>query len=1294
MIPVAMIVAAAALVPGATRAQTLTWGATGGGGTGPWDTLTANWFDGSGPVLWTQGSSATFGGTAGTVSVAATPITVQNMTFLTDGYIVTANPLTLSGSTPTITLGAGVSATISSDMAGSAGLVKSGAGSLIVTGSLSSLTGAVTASGGSLTMGSPGAMSYSGPTIVSNGATLTFAAAPAVNSTIGSTAFFVNGPSSLVLDSSLRENIRGTITFDTVGGGVVDFTGTNAPSNNGGSVLTGNLAIVSSGGAQDRVISSSGAGLNLNNFFRLTLNTTTSDSSLLVSSRVWNVGSLTKTGPGTAILTFPNTYTGVTTISGGILSTPLLADGGAASGIGNSSNAANNLVLDGGSLQYTGTGASTDRLFTLTTNGGSIDASGSGPLTFSNTTAAALSGAGARNFALTGSNTGANTFSPVLGDNVGPTSLIKLGAGTWVLTAANTYSGGTAINGGTLQVSADNNLGAATGSLSFDGGTLATTSTLTSSRTTTLNAGGGTFDVAPASTFTMNGAIGGTGALIKAGTGTLVFAGSNAYSGGTTIASGTLQAGATNAFSAASAFTVAGGATLDLNNLNQTIGSLAGAGNVTLGAATLTTGSDNNSTTFSGGIFGSGGLIKTGTGTFTLSGANTYSGTTTIDAGTLQAGATNAFSAASEFTIASGATLNLAGFDQTIGSLEGTGNVTLGSAELTVGDDNANTTFSGTIAGNGGSLIKAGSGVLTLTGINSYTGPTSVNAGALFVDGSIASSNLTTVSSGATLGGSGSLGSTIVLSGGTFAPGPSTGTPGTLAVAGNLAFQSGAIYLVQVNPSASTTTNVSGTATLAGTVQANFEPGAFVHRSYTILTAAGGRNGTFDALVGVPPDFQTSLSYTGTTAVLNLKAELVPPTRGPTPTPPPGSTPGPPPPPPPSFTKDQFNVGTAIDNSFNNGGALPPTFLPLFNLTGSNLTNALSQLSGEAPTGAQTAAFQLGNQFLNLMLDPFVDGRNGIGTTDHPPLGFAPQRGAMPPELALAYASVFKAPPAAAYEPRWTVWGGAYGAGNHTTGDPAVIGSHDLSARTAGFAGGFDYHFTPDTVAGFALAGGGTSWGLSQGLGGGRSDALQAGLYGATRWGPAYLAAAFAFTNHWMSTDRFDFGDHLTADFDAQSYGGRLEGGYRFTMAFGGVTPYAALQAQSFHTPAYAETDAIPDGFALAFPAREATDTRSELGARFDRAFGLSPNAVLALRGRIAWAHDWVSDPSLMPLFQSLPGSSFIVNGATPAKDSALASAGAELRLANGITLLAKFDGDFASHSSTYAGTGTIRYSW
>jgi len=85
---------------------------------------------------------------------------------------------------------------------------------------------------------------------------------------------------------------------------------------------------------------------------------------------------------------------------------------------------------------------------------------------------------------------------------------------------------------------------------------------------------------------------------------------------------------------------------------------------------------------------------------------------------------------------------------------------------------------------------------------------------------------------------------------------------------------------------------------------------------------------------------------------------------------------------------------------------------------------------------------------------------------------------------------------------------------------------------------------------------------------------------------------------------------------------------------------------------------------------------------------------VLALRGRVAWAHDRVSDPMLTPAFQALPGASFIVDGATPAKNSALTSAGTELRLANGVTLLAKFDGEFSSHSSTYAGTGTIRYRW
>jgi len=608
-------------------------------------------------------------------------------------------------------------------------------------------------------------------------------------------------------------------------------------------------------------------------------------------------------------------------------------------------------------------------------------------------------------------------------------------------------------------------------------------------------------------------------------------------------------------------------------------------------------------------------------------------------------------------------------------------------------------TFSGVISGTG-SFAQIGPGITVLTGDNSYSGTTTVAAGALIVNGSIASSSLTTVNSGAALLGTGTVGSTVINAGGFLAPGNS---PGTMTVAGNLALQSGAFYIVQVNPTTASTTNVSGTASLAGTVGAIFLPGSYLSRSYTILTAAGGVTGTFDALGtrGLPANFQPSLSYAGNTVVLNLRARLIP---APTPLGPPiPPVPGlpftsepPPAPPVPTFTVNQFNVGIAIDNFFNNGGALRPAFVALYGLTGSNLTRALDQLSGEAATGAQKVGFQLTDQFLNLMLDPFVDGRSGVGGADHPALGFAPERETMPPDIARAYASVFKAPaaPAPVYEPRWTAWGGAYGGSNRTTGDLAITGSHDLSARAVGFAAGLDYRLTPDTVAGFALAGGGTDWSLSQGLGGGKSDALQAGVYGATRSGPAYLAAAFAFANHWMSTDRFAVGDHLTANFNAQSYGGRLEGGYRFATIYGGITPYAAIQGQSFHTPGYTETDTIANGFGLAFASRDATDTRSELGARFDRVLAVYSNAVLALRGRVAWAHDRVNDPTLVPAFQALPGASFIVNGATPAKNSALTSAGAELRLANGVTLLAKFDGEFASHSSTYAGTGTVRYTW
>ena len=241
---------------------------------------------------------------------------------------------------------------------------------------------------------------------------------------------------------------------------------------------------------------------------------------------------------------------------------------------------------------------------------------------------------------------------------------------------------------------------------------------------------------------------------------------------------------------------------------------------VTLNAGGGTFDTNGNNATLAGAIGGAGGLTKVGAGTMTLSGASTYLGGTTVNAGTLQAGATNVFAPVSAFTIANGATLNLASFNQSIGSLAGAGAVTLGAATLTTGNDNTSTTFSGAISGTGG-LTKIGTGTLLLTGTSNYTGATTVNAGTLSVNGSIASSALT-VNAGGTSAATATIGNTTI-NGGTLSPGNSIGT---LTVQGNLVLTSAAAYLVEVSPTAADRTNVTGTASLAGTVQAVFGPGA------------------------------------------------------------------------------------------------------------------------------------------------------------------------------------------------------------------------------------------------------------------------------------------------------------------------------------------------------------------------------------------------------------------------------------------------------------------------------------
>jgi uncharacterized protein with beta-barrel porin domain len=737
-----------------------------------------------------------------------------------------------------------------------------------------------------------------------------------------------------------------------------------------------------------------------------------------------------------------------------------------------------------------------------------------------------------------------------------------------------------------------------------------------------------------------------------------------------------------------------------------------------------------NSGTVTGGNGGTGGTVTSGaTGNAGAAGAGgagivggSGGGLTVINSGSITGGMSGVGVQANAITFTSGAmnTLQLQSGSTISGKVVGTGSdlLQLGATSSTGTNFDASQVGATAQYQGFGSFQKVGTSTWTLTGTNSNTMAWAVNAGTLAVTGMLANSMMT-VGNGATLTGTGSVGATTVNMGGTFAPG--SGTAGsTINVNGNLILSTGATYMVQVSPAAASMANVTGTATLTGaSVQTVFAAGTFMTKTYTILSSNGLGGTVFTGVnsTSLPSGFTETVanSTDGKSVTLNLTASLGGGGSG-------GgsgsgggngggsgsggggagagggnggganSLSG-------GLNTNQQNIANALNSFFNNGGALPPAFVNVFGLTGTNLGNALSQLSGEAATGAQQGASALMTEFLELVLDPFVYGQVGNqvgGVTAH---GFAPERQALPDDLALAYAQILKSPATKApgiFEQRWNVWASGFGGQNTTRGD-ATVGSHDLTASAGGGAAGADYHLSRDSVIGFALAGAGTNWSLSQGLGGGRSDAFQAGIYGATRSGPAYLAGTLAFANHWVTTDRIALGDQLTAKFNAQSFGGRAEGGYRFAVPFGGISPYAALQATSFHTPTYSETDltgVAGGGFGLTFQRRNATDTRAELGARFDHAELVSPDQVLTLRGRLAWAHDWDSNPALTAAFQALPGASFIVNGATQASDLALVTAGAELAFRSGISLSGKFEGEFANRVQTYAGTATVRYRW
>jgi uncharacterized protein with beta-barrel porin domain len=569
----------------------------------------------------------------------------------------------------------------------------------------------------------------------------------------------------------------------------------------------------------------------------------------------------------------------------------------------------------------------------------------------------------------------------------------------------------------------------------------------------------------------------------------------------------------------------------------------------------------------------------------------------------------------------------------------------------------------------------------TLTGTPNAVMPWTVNGGTLAVNGSMGNSPFT-VNSGGTLGGNGTVGVTQVNAGGTLAPGNSIGL---LTVQGSLTLAAASSYLVEVSPANADRTNVIGTASIGGaTMNANFAAGAYVNKQYTIMNATGGVTGTFNGPVNtnLPSGFVSSLSYDPNNVYLNLALF-----NGPT------FTTG--------LNVNQQNVATSLTNFFNRTGGIPIVF-------GALSPAGLTQISGELATRTQQTTFDAMDLFLGLLTDPFVAGRGDGISAGGGAAQFADESYGVSAYASKdrprsrserdAYAAIWrKAPPMAdTFTQRWSVWAAGYG-GSQTTDGNAVLGSNTATSRVYGTAVGADYRFSPNTLAGFAMAGGGTNFSLVNGLGSGRSDLFQAGAFLRHNFGPAYISAALAYGWQDITTDRtvtVAGVDQLRAKFNANTWSGRLEGGYRFVTQGFGLTPYAAGQFISVELPNYAEAVvAGANTFALAYAAKEVTASRSELGLRADKSFAMQ-DGVFTLRGRAAWAHNFNTDRNIMPTLQTLPGASFIVNGATQARDAALTTASAEMKWLNGFSVAGTFEGEFSDVTKSYAGKGVVRYAW
>jgi autotransporter-associated beta strand protein len=719
----------------------------------------------------------------------------------------------------TILTDAGTVLTWNGYIQGGGGFTKAGAGTLVLN-SANPFSGGLSVTGGTLTLGVQNALASVSYAAIYSGATLDMSAANA-NQTfncviLGSGAVLLGANTLTVADHSIATTL---ITFSGAGGLTLDVTeltlGAKQAYTGATTLGSGDMIILP---VQDAIASSSGV-------------TMSAGATLDMSAANANQTLQGLSGTGTVSLGANSL-----TVTGGGNFAGVIADGGSNGGTGGS------LTVGGGVLTLSG--ANTYTGGTTVTGGGTLAISAAnnlpstGALTLNNGTLEATSGISLSQNVILGSSGGtiqADAGTLTLSGNIsGSGGLTKTGAGTLALAGTNTYTGGTAINAGTLSVADWSTLGGANNALTFGGGTLLVGGVNVLQSGLSIPSSGLTFDTTTGDQ-TVSGVLSGSGSLTKAGAGTLYLTGTNTYAGSTYFNAGTINIVSDANLGDPSGPLIFNGGGLQLG------ASVISARSVTLNSGGGTFDTNGNNLTLNGTISGVGSLSKIGTGTLNLTGANTYTGGTNINDGTV-----NIVSDAN-LGDPSGAVAFNGGRLQAGGPLTTSRTFTVNPGGGILDNNGNPVTLAGTLTGSG-PFTFTGQGVTTISGNGSaYSGQASLTGGILFTSPSGSLGGTLTVNQGAAIGGYGTLGN--VVNNGLVAPGDAIGT---LTVAGNYTQGATASYYDEISPNGpGDLLAVAGSATLNGSLlyiqapQVYYPTGAM----WPVITAANGLTGTFAPVI-------------------------------------------------------------------------------------------------------------------------------------------------------------------------------------------------------------------------------------------------------------------------------------------------------------------------------------------------------------------------------------------------------------------------------------------------------------